>query len=981
MKSTCWFHVPILFFILLAISQMGQTAWAKEALLPERVRILAGLGGYYEAATPAQVREMISGHSLAGVLAKFSNESAPRTPLMRAARETPHGEVIDLLVKAGCDPQATSDMTELVWTETGSWWWTTESVRTALHLAVYNPDPAAIRALLRYKPDLNALTKGTSGYTALSLAAKIPDRIPHLRALLAAGARPQPTEKHSIWRLFLGWNMDPDKDQFRELPDATPHHLTVSPEEAAIKVAALLDAGVKPTTEALRLALLGGQHKAAKLLLDAGVNPAWQDKYGCNMLHAALIRPKSSLEYRRKYPDVAPADPAILARLLPYNDVNGGAYGTPLEQACKSGMGADVARFLVRSGATWRTENNSLLFMALGSPHDCADLVQYLLELGFSPLDKGKERAFPLRVSTRFPQKPGCALALVQAGADIQPVMDEMDRDFAIEAGIIDKAGNLRVRPSGLAEAERRRLHAERERIMAAARQNPNDALFNPLVYLVATPDEIKSLIGKRSLSGIRVEKEEISMMQGRTNPVGFVIALPVLIFQKEFWTGKRTVKHHYTALSQAAGTTPHPEVIHLLAKAGCKVRDLDSEAMFKALYNPNPDVLEAVLSYKPELRMATFYLGTPLHILAGTAPWQFKKEHFRLLLAAGAHPNITFGQDNETPLMKAAHAGNTEAGRMLLKAGADVRPISRIGKRALDMAIESEAWELAGDLLKAGSPVRGSGKRSTSALERLAEAEDADPVFARALIATTGPKSEETEKAILLAARSGNLTLLRELVSCGKPPAQPEVLSEALIIAAALGEKNSVAVAKFLISCGADVNAIDEKQGSALHYAAVRATTPDLADVLLKAGARVNATERQGFTPLLSLACCDVRDEDRKPVPTADLLLRAGANPNPTTGNGWLPLACSLKQPELTTRYLKAGANANARARGGWTMLTLAASDRKFSDSIPPLLAAGADPAQRDENGRLPLEVALEKENGRAVAYLQAALMKRGKG
>jgi ankyrin repeat protein len=203
---------------------------------------------------------------------------------------------------------------------------------------------------------------------------------------------------------------------------------------------------------------------------------------------------------------------------------------------------------------------------------------------------------------------------------------------------------------------------------------DPAMLLTDSRYWEAATPEQARALIAGRSLAGMRTAKRYES--------------------DKEI----------LTPLMVAAWSTPYPEVIHILVRAGCKATDLKSEPLMKALYNPNPAVLEAVLRYKPDLNAEDTFLGTALHRLAAETPAAFalRKEHFRLLLEAGADIDRQSKNDKETPLMEAASHRNTEAGRMLLDAGARTDITNRRGS-ALDIAVDSEAHELARLLLKAG--------------------------------------------------------------------------------------------------------------------------------------------------------------------------------------------------------------------------------------------------------------------------------------
>ena len=154
---------------------------------------------------------------------------------------------------------------------------------------------------------------------------------------------------------------------------------------------------------------------------------------------------------------------------------------------------------------------------------------------------------------------------------------------------------------------------------------------------------------------------------------------------------------------------------------------------------------------------------------------------------------------------------------------------------------------------------------------------------------------------------------------------------------AAARGDLEGV---RRLLRDGADVNASQGDGMTALHWAAERDDAA-LADVLLYAGARVDAGTRIGrYTPLHLAA----RGAGASLV---GLLLDAGSDPNARTTNsgaGPLHLAAAAGDPEVVAALAEAGADVNGREDAwGQTPLIFAAANNRVA-AIEVLLGAGAD-------------------------------------
>ena len=154
---------------------------------------------------------------------------------------------------------------------------------------------------------------------------------------------------------------------------------------------------------------------------------------------------------------------------------------------------------------------------------------------------------------------------------------------------------------------------------------------------------------------------------------------------------------------------------------------------------------------------------------------------------------------------------------------------------------------------------------------------------------------------------------------------------------AAARGDLEAV---RRLLRDGADVNAPQGDGMTPLHWAAER-DDAELADILLYAGARVDAGTRIGHYTPLHLAA------RRAGATVVELLLDAGGDPNASTTNSGatpLHLAAATGDPEVVGVLAKAGADVDGR-EGAWgqTPLIFAAANNRVA-AIEVLLDAGAD-------------------------------------
>jgi len=131
---------------------------------------------------------------------------------------------------------------------------------------------------------------------------------------------------------------------------------------------------------------------------------------------------------------------------------------------------------------------------------------------------------------------------------------------------------------------------------------------------------------------------------------------------------------------------------------------------------------------------------------------------------------------------------------------------------------------------------------------------------------------------------------------------------------------------------------------------------------------ALARAADEMGFTALHVLGT-----EDDPAM--AELLLAAGADVNARNDMGMTPLHIA-QHASLVEVFVKHGADVNARAQHDWTPLHVQAGeseDSGASEAIAALLAAGADPNLRDATGETPLAIALARDEPEKVALLRA--------
>lgn len=353
------------------------------------------------------------------------------------------------------------------------------------------------------------------------------------------------------------------------------------------------------------------------------------------------------------------------------------------------------------------------------------------------------------------------------------------------------------------------------------------------------------------------------------------------------------------------------------------------------------------------------------------------------------------------TPLIDAVKAGNREAMRALLKQGVDVNAPEADGTTALHWAVRADDVESVQALLRAGARANVANRNGITPLSLAAL--NGRRAVVEALIeagADVNALLPQGQTALMMAARGGHVDAVNVLLSRGADvKAREQVLGETPLIWAAA--ENHPGVIKALVARGADVNGrsnpltfpreeygdgksarltvLPKGNWSPLMYAARQNATAAV-KALAESGANLNATDPDNMTAL-NVAIINAHYD------AAALLLNLGADPNIGDVTGMTPLYAavdlntfadtpgrptpkptgSLDAVGIAKALLEHGANANVilnapilvrvHDRGDGTLGAgatplMRAAKKGDVEMMRVLLAHGADPTLRTKTG-----------------------------
>ena len=391
----------------------------------------------------------------------------------------------------------------------------------------------------------------------------------------------------------------------------------------------------------------------------------------------------------------------------------------------------------------------------------------------------------------------------------------------------------------------------------------------------------------------------------------------------------------------------------------------IEREQINSEEYDP---IVALLLKHDAPVNVASITGETPLYVACSKGLTAVVKQ----LLDCKADVGLTTSNSNKYPMMIACERKFRDIAIMLLDRGADANVCKWLDQKTpLKLASANGDAVLVRRLLTGGADVTQMQGIS-------------DTVLHEAVAPRRGLDNEDVVNIVEMLLKSG-----------AEPNAHNRKGETPLCLACS--DEGNVGIVQILLEHGADPNISppDEMSSWSRDHLlpplslATFCGNNELAMLLIKFGARVDHSDRSGRTALhfaighdkvlSDTRCYDSRQiesaKGRPNVSTAELLLSAGADINAMDNTGASPLylACDGGKTEFVKLLLSRGANPNIESTDKHPLH--AACKGQHYDVVKLLLEFNADMAILDESGKTSLHYALESTESKRNILAQMLL------
>ncbi|MCJ1384321.1 hypothetical protein MMC17_007437 [Xylographa soralifera] len=397
-----------------------------------------------------------------------------------------------------------------------------------------------------------------------------------------------------------------------------------------------------------------------------------------------------------------------------------------------------------------------------------------------------------------------------------------------------------------------------------------------------------------------------------------------------------------------------HGDVVTFLLDMGADIEAKDDEnndtPLMRASRFGHVNVAEILLK-----RGASIDGGrTDGETILPSAAWFENTGIVNLLLQYGADVDVRLQRNGATSLNEAARHGHEAMVQCLLQGGADIEAKDFYSHTPLIWAVKEGRTKVVQVLLEQGANVNANDDKSISVLTRAAIQgfiEIAQLLIEKGANLEAKLPSPRCSTPLHEAAWSGQEEMVRMLVRNGADIEAREGEGKTALFRSA--QQNQAGLVKFLLENKANTEVQDKWERLTPLIFAARAGATEAVDVLVKAGANIEAQTRVYVTALGEAASCGY---DK----IVQILLAVGANIEATDDTLRTPLfrAVDGGKTAVVKRLLEAGAKTEARRKSDQceTPLLYAAWFLGKEEILDLLLKHKANIEAKDLSGRTAL-------------------------